>query len=345
MILHVATLSLMLVVLAPLTVLAELRLPPGFTVRVHVTGEGFDGAGGSTGTGFPSSSTLAFDESGVLYLARTGRRYGGSEEYDLTRVYRIPPAGARLTPASEARYAYGPPLHNPQVAVVHGSDVFVSTFEVDRKVGVFYRLREGRAELVAGGTPERGTAPLLSQPEGAAVDSAGNIYLADRQRGVVLKLDPSGRVIDPSYLTVRRPRGLLMDKQDTLWVASDGDADAPWQRGQGELIKVTGKEAASVVVRGVVAAGIALAPDGHVFVADRHGAKIIAVARDGTAGEFATFTDGDAPRGITFAPSTRETRAAGIAGDLFVVTIRRAAWSVNEVLRISGPFDDLRRSR
>ncbi|OLB00969.1 MAG: hypothetical protein AUH09_02575 [Candidatus Rokubacteria bacterium 13_2_20CM_70_12] len=40
-----------------------------------------------------------------------------------------------------------------------------------------------------------------------------------------------------------------------------------------------------------------------------------------------------------------ETRAAGIAGDLFVVTINRGAWQVSEVLRISGPFDAPLRGR
>ena len=338
-------LALLLVLLVPLPAMAELQLPPGFTARVYVTGEGFD-AGGRPGiTGVPSASTLAFDAGGVLFLARTGRRYGGGEEYDLTRVYRVPPGGARLTPATEARYAYGPPLHNPQVAATHGRDLFVSTFEHDRKVGVFYRIRDGRAELLAGGTPERGTTPVLTQPEGAAVDAAGNVYVADRERGVVVKLDPAGRVLDPSYLSVRRPRGLAIDATNTLWVASDGDADAPWQRGQGEIRKVTGKDAVAVVLRGLVAAGIALSPDGHVFLADRHGGKILFVSREGTTGEFATFTGGDAPRGLAFAPSTPETQTAGIAGELFVVTIRRAAWSVNEVLRISGPFDDLGRGR
>jgi hypothetical protein len=338
-------LVLLVIPLVPFLVSAELQLPAGFTARVYVTGDGFDAASTPGVTGVPSTSTLVLDAAGVLYLARTGRRYGGGEEYDLTRVYRIPPGGARLTPSTEARYAYGPPLHNPQISAAYGRDLFVSTFEYDRKVGVLYRIRDGRAELLAGGTPERGTPPLLTQPEGAAVDAVGNVYVADRERGVVVKIDPAGRVIDPSYLTVRRPRGLAIDASNTLWVASDGDADAPWQRGQGEIRKVTSKDAAEVILRGFIAAGIALSPAGHVLLADRHAGKIVFVSREGTTGEFATFTNGDAPRGLAFAPSTPETRAAGIAGELFVVTIRRGAWSVNEVLRIAGPFDDLGRAR
>ncbi len=59
----------------------------------------------------------------------------------------------------------------------------------------------------------------------------------------------------------------------------------------------------------------------------------------------ATFTDGDAPRSLVFAPTTPATRQAGFAGDLFVVVIRRGAWPVNEVLRVSGPFDEYVRQR
>src|SRR5262245_44150049 len=56
---------------------AEMRLPAGFTARVYVSGEGFDTGGAPGVAGVPSASTLSFDAGGVLYVARTGRRYGG----------------------------------------------------------------------------------------------------------------------------------------------------------------------------------------------------------------------------------------------------------------------------
>jgi sugar lactone lactonase YvrE len=333
----------LVVAVAPSSARADMTLAPGFSVRVYVSGDGFD-TGSAGMVGVPSASTLTFDAAGVLYFARSGRRYGGGEDYDLTRVYRVSAGGGRLSPSAEARFAYGPPLHNPAVGAAHGRDLYVTSYEHDRKVGAIYRLRDGRAELFAGGTPERGAPPLLVQPEGVAVDPTGHVYVADRDRGVVLKLDPAGKVVDPSYLAVRRPRALAIDGTGALWVANDADADAPWQRGQGEVRRVTGKDAVTVVMRGLVAAGIAASPDGNVFVADRHAGKVVFAAPDGTTGDLATFSGGDAPRGLAFAPVTPETRAAGIAGELFIVTIRRAAWSVNEVVRVSGPFDDVVRS-
>src|SRR2546422_11251241 len=89
--------------LVPATAQAEIQLPPGFTVKVYVTGEGFETTGGPGGRGIPTTPTLAVDPTGALYLARGGRRYSAGEFDYLQRRYRIPPGGARVTPATEER--------------------------------------------------------------------------------------------------------------------------------------------------------------------------------------------------------------------------------------------------
>lgn len=326
--------------LGPALATAELKLPPGFTAHVYVTGEGFE-SGGMSGAGIPSASTLAFDGAGVLYMGRTGYRYSGAEVEDLFPIYRVPVGGARLRPTVERQYLYGPPLPNPQVATVRaGRDVFLSTFDRDRKIGVLYHLRDGRTELVAGGTPERGGPPLLRQPEGAAADVAGNLYVADREQGRIVKLDPTGRVLDPRYVMLTRPRVLAVDDANELWVGADGEATAPWQRGPGEIWKVGADGVPRLMLRGPVPAAIGMGPGRHLFVADRHNARVFALAADGRRVDFAVFADGDAPRSLTFAPVTPETRRAGFAGDLFIVTIRRGSWRLNEVVRITGPFEE-----
>jgi DNA-binding beta-propeller fold protein YncE len=203
---------------------------------------------------------------------------------------------------------------------------------------------DGRAELFAGGTPARGTPPLLRQPEAAAVDAAGFIYVADREQGVVVRLDPTGRVLEPQWIGVRRPRVLAADAGG-IWIGADGEAAAPWQQGPGEIWYVSREGAPRLVLRGPVPQGIALSPGGNLFVTDRHAGQVFVVTPDGRRLDFARFTDGDAPRGLAFAPVTPETRRAGIAGDLFVVTINRGVWAMTEVVRISGAFDELVRER
>lgn len=330
-----------LLLLAPGSALAGLELPPGFKAQVYVTGDGFDSSTERGARGIPSSATLTVDHAGVLYLARNGRRYFAGEADDIFPIYRIPVGGAHLTRQSEARYLYGPPLPNPQVGPTRdGRELFVTTFDRERKVGVLYRIAEGRAELLAGGTPERGTPPLFKQPEGVAVDAGGGFFVADREQGLIVRLDAAGRVLSRRYVAVTRPRALAVDGAGSLWIGSDGNAEAPYQPGPGEIWQVSPEGVPRVVLRGPVAQAIALSAGGHLLVADRHAAQVFVVTPEGTRIEFARFTDGDLPRGLAVAPVTPETRRAGIAGDLFVVTINRGIFPVNEVLRISGPLDD-----
>jgi len=332
-------LALVLLALASPVGAAEFTLPPGFSAQLYVTGEGFSSDSWRGLPGIPSTSTLAVDADGVLYLARSGRRYSGGEAEYLSRLYRIPPGGARLTPQSDERYQVGPPLPNPQVGAVRGGrELLLTTFDRDRSVGVLYLMRDGRVELLAGGTPPRGTPPLLKQPEGVVVDAAGHLLVADRLQDTVLRLDPRGEVLDRSLVKVPRPR-LMAAGAERLWVAADGTAEAPWQRGPGEFWRVGADGQATLVLKGPVAAGMAVGPSDWLLVADRQGARIFGLSPDGLQVEFARFSEGDAPRALAFAPVTPETRKAGIAGDLFVVTMTRGAWPVNEVVRITGPFD------
>jgi sugar lactone lactonase YvrE len=322
---------------------AEMKLPPGFTAQTYVTGQGFDGSG--LASGIPSTGTLVFDPAGTLYMARSGRRYiGGGEVEDVWPLFRIPAGGARLTRDTETRFFYGPPLPNGQLGAVRGPhELLVTTYDRERRHGVLYRIVDGRAELLAGGTPAPGSTPILRQPEGVALDAAGHLYVADRQHGTVLRLGPDGRVLDPRWLVLSRPR-LVAAQGDRLWVAADGEAEAPWQRGNGEIWTV-GPEGRRLVLKGPIAYGIDVSPAGHLFVADRQGARVLALDADGGSADFATFTDGDAPRALAWAPATEATRRAGIAGDLFVVVIRRGTWALNEIVRISGPFDEAVRAR
>ena len=322
---------------------ADIVLPAGFTARVYVTGEGNNAAmAGAAGIGMPSTGSMAVDSTGTLYLARTGRRYSGGEYEYLTPLYRVPPGGGRVTPQTASRFFHGPPLNNAQVSAdIVGRQLFVSTFDRDRRVGVVYRLIDGRVQLFAGGAAEAGQAPLLVQPEGVAADRAGHVFVADRDRGAVLRLDPEGHVLDEAYARVQRPRVVAVDEADHLWIGADAAAEAPWQGGPGQIWRVGPDGEAHLVLTGPVAQGLAPGPGGLMFVASRQGASIFAVTPDGEQIGLARFTQGDAPRALTVVPATPETRAAGLAGDLFVAVIRSGVFGLNEIVRISGPFADL----
>lgn len=331
---------------APTGAVAEILLSPGFSARVYVSGDGNPAVTGAPGLGMPSTGTLAVDHAGLLYLARTGRRYSGGEYEYLASIYRIPPGGGRVTARTESHYFHGPPLNNAQVSGdLGGRQMFVSTFDRERRVGVVYRLVDGQMRLFAGGASDPGLPPLLVQPEGIAVNRAGHVFVADRARGVVVRFDADGQVLDPSYARVVRPRVLAIDESDHLWIGADTAAEVPWAGGPGQIWRVSPEGQAHLVLEGPVVQGLAPAPGGVILVASRQGAIVFALSPDGEQTILARFTQGDAPRALAIAPATPETRAAGLAGDLFVAVIRSGAFGLNEIVRISGPFADLAHRR
>jgi sugar lactone lactonase YvrE len=320
---------------------ADLVLPPGFTAHVYVTGQGFD-VGTERGlSGIPATSTLAFDAAGSLYLARTGARFRQGEAQDYWPIYRIPPGGARLTPETESRFLHGPPLPNPQVAAARGrGEVFVTTYDRDRRIGALYRLADGHAVLLAGGTPPSGSPALLRHPEGVAVDAAGDLYVADRDQGLVVRLDAAGRVRAGEFARLVRPRMLSFDDLGQLWIASDGTAEAPFLDGQGQLWLVSPGGLPTLVLQGPLPAALARSPGGALVFGQRRAGKVFVVTPEGRRIEFASTVGATTLRSLAFAPVTPDTQRAGIAGDLFLVVVSRSVWTLNEIIRVSGPFDE-----
>jgi hypothetical protein len=320
---------------------ADLVLPPGFTAQPYVTGEGFDGGTDRAAAGFPAAASVGVDGAGYLYLARAGARFRTGEAEDWSAVYRFPPGGVRLARDSEPRYFFGPPLRNPVVAAIGpAAELYVTTYDRDRRLGALYRVTDGRPALFAGGTPPEGGSPLLRQPEGAAVDAAGHVYVADRERGAVVRLDAAGRVLAAEHVRLTRPRMLAVDGEGRLWVAGDGSAETPFQAGAGQLWRVEPDGTPALVLEGPLPAGLAAAPGGGVFLAQRRANRVWLVTPDGRQVEFGSGADGVFLRGLAFAPVTPATRRAGLAGDLLVILSRRRAWMLNEVWRVSGPFEE-----
>jgi hypothetical protein len=324
---------------------AQLALPPGFAAETYVTGEGFDASGGrGASRGIPAVGTLAFDRAGSLYLARTGARFRSGDVEDLWPVYRIPPGGARLTAETESRFLYGPPLPNPQIGGVSDGLLWVTTFDRDRRLGALYRVSNGRPTLFAGGRPVAAEPPLLRHPEGVAVDAAGHVYVTDREQDAVLRLDPAGGLVSAAYARLTRPRMLAFDAAGHLWVAGDGSAETPFGTGQGEVWRIGPDGAARLLLRGPLPAGIAPGPGGTLFVAQRRTGQVFALTADGRRVDFGAGRNGTFLRGLAFAPDTPETRRAGVAGALFLIVVPRSMWLVNDVVRVTGPFEAWLRS-
>ena len=133
---------------------------------------------------------------------------------------------------------------------------------------------------------------------------------------------------------------MALDEAGNLWVGGDGTAETPFGAGNGEIQRITPDGRTESVLNGPLPAGFSQSPGGALFVVQRRTGQLFVVTPDGRRLDFATTRNGSFLRTLAFVPVTPETRRAGIAGDLFVVLVSRSLWLLNEVVRISGPFDE-----
>ena len=322
---------------------AGMKLPPGFTATTYISGAGFDPNQRQSAPGLPAIVTITFDSRGNLYFARTANRLREIYGSDSAPIYRLPVGPARITPDMEGQFLFGPPLSDPDEAAVNEKgEVFVSSSDRKKGFGSLYRLSSsGEAVLFAGGPPAPGSPPLLKDPEGIAFDPSGHIYVTDADLGVVVKLDRRGNVLNAKFLSgLGRGRTLTFDPRGHLWIGTDGLHNTPHMDGSGRIYRVSLPDGKLRLIHsGPLPSGMSLSPGGFLFVAQRRAGKIFALTPEGKRVEFASFSGQSDVRTLAFPPITKETRKAGIAGDLFVMVFPMLDYPVREVIRISGPFD------
>ena len=164
--------------------------------------------------------------------------------------------------------------------------------------------------------------------------------MTDRDEGAILRLDGRGAVVNARHAKISRPRMLLTDEAGHLWVGGDGTAETPFGGGSGEIWRSPPTARPGSCCRGPCPPASSLSPGGTLFVVQRRTGQLFALMPDGRRLDFAVARNGSFLRGLAFAPVTPETRRAGIAGDLFLILVSRSMWLLNEVIRVSGPFDD-----
>jgi sugar lactone lactonase YvrE len=144
----------------------------------------------------------------------------------------------------------------------------------------------GAAGLSGDGGPARKA--RLSDPSGLAVDSHGNVYIADSGNNRVRKISPDG-MIRTVVSGLNGPHGVAVDAKDTLFIADTFnnlikrlDPD-----GAVQTIAGTGKQEFSGDEGPATQAGLG-APDslaidsqGNIFIADRGNWRVRKITQDG----------------------------------------------------------------
>jgi serine/threonine-protein kinase len=168
----------------------------------------------------------------------------------------------------------------------------------------------------------------LNLPGGVAVDSAGNVYVADWGNHRVMKLPPgslSQEVLPFSGLN--NPTGVAVDPAGTLYVADFGNhrvVKLPAGSSSQEVLPFTGLDQPEIV---------AVDPKGSLYVTDRVNNRVVKLAAGADTSEVLAFPGLNEPYGVAVDPEG--TLYVTDAGNKRVVKLAAGADAL-EVLPFTG---------
>jgi sugar lactone lactonase YvrE len=235
--------------------------------------------GPSLSAEFYGPEGIAIDTSGNVYVADIGNNV----------IRKITTAGVVSTFAGNGTRGYingagtTAEFNNPQSIAVDGSG---NVYVADRSNNVIRKITAaGAVSTLAGyyGYPglanATGTLAQFNNPQGVAVDAAGNVYVADLQNFAIRKITPGGVVTTLAGGLVQAtligsPTGIAVDAKNNLFI-SDQDGRILEITSVNAIYAVAGAANTAALVDGAGDAarfnspqGIAVDTKGNVYVAD-----------------------------------------------------------------------------
>ncbi len=199
----------------------------------------YPGSANGTGTGarFMSPSGIALDGAGNVYVT----------DHSSHCIRKISPAGVVTTLAgtagtsgsadgagSTARFNYPLDITVDSTGNAYVTDVGNRIIRKIDPAGTVTTLAGSSGTW--GGTDGTGTAATFSNPQGIAVDSAGNIYVADTENNTIRRINPAGAVTTLAGKTgetgstdgtagarFNKPAGITLDSAGNVYVADLGN--------------------------------------------------------------------------------------------------------------------------
>lgn len=266
--------------------------PSGVTWTLEVT----------AGSGWTTLASGASGASGTLVLWDTSA-YPGERALRLSAVDGAGNSGAETAQAFVGRpvaaYSIGskdadaivPSLKDPTgIAVRPDGLIWVSGTQSDRLL-----------LLTATGTAA-GQSLKLKNPQGLALDAAGNVYVADKGKKKVYKLSPDGSETLMTLGGLEQPFDVAVDANGDVYVADDGHNRVKVFSAAGAFLRDLG-EGVLLATSGV--RGVAVTAEG-VWVTDKEQERLFLLSRTGVL--LASLGDAESPAGEL-------SRTRGLAAD------------------------------
>ena len=334
------------------------KVTPGGGASI-IAGSGVAGFGGDRGLAtnpeakLISPSDVAVDRlTGAIYIADAGNRLirkvsrVGSDDIIFTDV------GNRRIVAAGGEYEGDPlqaPLLGPRgVWLDAGGVLYIADSESG--LGAVRKVEPGLIRTLAGGSRSRGDGrPAISatlyNPRNVAVDTGGNLVIADTGSNRVRKVSPDGIISNVAgtglsggvgdggpaqSAQLSAPIGLAADAAGNVYAGDTGTGRVRQIRPTGDIVSIIGVNgkgdsgdgggASSAQVREVN--GIALDSAGIIYLADTGNHRIRRIGKDGMIERFAgTSSSGAGPDGVAAilsALSSPQGIAAGKDGSIYI---------------------------
>jgi uncharacterized protein (TIGR03437 family) len=258
----------------------------------------------ATATWLTALGSITLDKQGNLYI------WEGAS----FKVRKVNTSGTVSTVAGNGNFGYtgdgGPATSATLFATQHSGLAFDGAGnlylsdgqnQVIRKVdtaGIITTVAgNGTAGFSGDGGPA--TKAQLQYPEGIAVDSAGNLYIADRSNSRVRKVDTSGIIstyagngnvvysgdgVQANTTAVHEPQGLAVDSTGNLYISETGDSRVRKVNASGIISTIAGQTKKTSGFAGdggpataaLLSGGLGLAVDasGNLYIADNGNSRI-----------------------------------------------------------------------
>jgi uncharacterized protein (TIGR03437 family) len=295
-----------------------------------------------------SPDAVALDSKGNLYIADTGNH----------RIRMISVAGIITTIAGTGTLGYSGDKAAATSATLNapaglGFDSSGNLYIADTGNNVIRKITGTTITTVAGiqgqgpgygGDLGPATSANLAFPTAVAVDSAGNLYIADNGNSLIRQVDTKGNIISflGSGARLIAPNGLWFDATGALYIADSGNARVAKYVAP-TLSNFAGNLTAGFAGDGGQAiraqlnkpSGVTVDAAGNVYVADTNNSRIRKITADGTittiAGKGGGAYSGDGGPATSAALNFPRSIAVSSNGTVYI------ADTGNHVIRVLTP--------